>query len=212
MQKYLLSGEISKISKSSSILDEKPVDVIVELLVSNLENLPAEEFISNQILLKNNNGYKTSGLLYFEIYRSTRNFSNLLLKENSNYQLKLFKNSSVTSFPIIILKKEHEIEVNDNNFRFYYSFHQINKCLQDDIFIFEKQFKFLEHIRLFSFHATRYDKEIRKGIVNTFNLNECTKIIQQKLKDLSFISSENEILNLQITEINFDDKNIILDN
>lgn len=208
MKRYLLKGEISTISKLSATLSQKSVSVTVELVVSNLEDLSDEEIKLNKILLENNKGYKTSGLLFFDIFKSTRNFSDLPVKENANYRLKLFKHNSVTTFPIIVIKKENEIEIGDNNFRFYYSFYQIEKCVEDGIFLFEDEFNCLKNPRLFRFTATRFDSEVKTGLVNTSNFHVCKRIVEQKLKDSGFIADENQIYDLKLNEIVFDDNNV----
>lgn len=208
MKKYILKGEVSTTQKN---LSEKPVDVIAEFTISNLDEISLNEIKSNKILIENNQGYKTNGLLFFDLYKSSRNFSNLPINENNNYNLKLYKNENVTRFPILILKKEHEVEIGDNNFRFYYSFFQISKCIQDDIFLFEKQFEFIKNPRLFQFVATRCDNEVKKGLINVHNLDACNQVVREKLSTIGFISNQIELLDLKIKEVTFDDSNIFLD-
>lgn len=202
MKKYILHGELQE------KFNDKSVSVTTEFVIKSIDDIDVYEYDQNKITLNNCGGYKVDGLVFCDIYKSTRNFSNLPIKEHTSYNLKLFKNNFVTSFPVLILKKENEVEIGDNTFRYFFSFCKINKCSQDDVVLFDEQIKFLKYPRIFIFNVIRNDNECLRGIINSINISVCKNIILQNLKKRNFIRDEQELSSCKIEEIVLSEDNL----
>jgi len=197
MKKHIFKGEILDRSNKNTI------SVIAELVVKTLNDISDDEYKSNKISYNLSCGYQVYGVLFYDVYRSTRNFSNLPIKEHETYTLKLVKNQSVTIIPIVITKKDHEIEISDNTFRYFFSFCNTHKVTQDDIYLFDESFSFLEYPRMFRFNATKRNNQYKVGIVNAVNKFCCVNIIKNFLIKEKFIYAEEELNELKIEEIVF---------